>query len=184
MQDKRIMASVFKKSLLVAGVASLLLTTGCAATSVKAAEVSTAPASASGTTAPTKTAEASATPKVAATFAGNFDSLIDTSAMGVKAGESLRVTGGTIKPGAKATVYIAQLMAMPSYDAANDMYRQVGEQVKIGKPVVVTVNAKGQYDVQVPVPAGTAPQEVDVILELTGVDPGAPSGGLFRSRIG
>ena len=158
------------------------MTTGCAATSVKAAEASAAPASASGTAAPTQTAEASATPKVAATFAGNFDSLIDSSPMGVKAGESLQVTGGTIKPGATATVYIAQLMAMPSQDATG-MWHQVGDQIKIGKPVVVTVDEKGQYNVQVPVPAGTAPQEVDVILELTGVDPGKPSGGLFRSRI-
>jgi hypothetical protein len=180
-QNKGIMTAVFKKSLLVAGVASLLLTTGCAATSVKAAEAPAAPASALATAAPTRTAETSAPAQY--TMPYEFDALAYADPMGTKAGESMRVTGGTMKPGAIATVYVSQLMAMPSYNAANDMYYQVGEQVKLTTPVVVTVDEKGQYDIQIPIPAGTAPQEVNVISELTGVAPGEPSGGLSRTSI-
>ena len=87
-----------------------------------------------------------------------------------------------MKPGSIATVYVAQLMAMPSQDATG-MWHQVGEQVKLTEPVSVTVDEKGEYDIQIPIPAGIAPQEVDVISELTGVPPGDPSGGLSRSSI-
>ncbi|WP_426986260.1 hypothetical protein [Pseudarthrobacter sp. Y6] len=174
------MTTVFKMSLLVAGVASLLLTTGCAATSVRAAEAPAAPASASAKAAPTHTAETSAAAQY--TMPYEFDALAYVDPMGTKAGESMRVTGGTMKPGAIATVYVAQLMAMPSQDSTG-MYHQVGEQVKLTAPVVVTVDEKGQYDIQIPIPAGTAPQQVDVISELTGVAPGDPSGGLSRSSI-
>ena len=187
MQNKGIMTAVFKKSLLVTGVASLLLTTGCAATSVKAAEVPSAPESAStpasapATEAPTKSVETG--PPAEYDMPYDFSSLVYADSMGTKAGESMRVTGGTMKPGAVATVYVAQLMAMPSYDAANDMYHQVGEQVKLTTPVSVTVNEKGEYDIKIPIPAGIAPQQVDVIAEVTGADPGSPTAGLSRSSI-
>jgi hypothetical protein len=179
-QNKGIMTAVFKKSLLVAGVASLLLTTGCAATSVKAADAPTTTGSASATDAPTKAAEASKPAQYTMPF--EFDALAFASPMGTKAGESMRVTGGTMKPGSVATVYVAQLMAMPVQDATG-MWHQVGEQVKLTEPVVVTVDEKGQYDIQIPIPAGIAPQEVNVISEVVGGDPTAASGGLSRSRI-
>jgi hypothetical protein len=175
------MTTGLKKSLMVAGVASLLLTTGCAATSAKTAEAPAAPASASAIAAPTQTAATSAAAQYTMPF--EFDSLAYADPMGTKAGESMRVTGGTMKPGAVATVYVAELMAMPSYNAANDMYYQVGEQVKLTEPVVVTVDEKGQYDIEIPIPAGIPPQQVNVISELTGVAPGGPSGGLSRTSI-
>ncbi|HEX9226146.1 MAG TPA: hypothetical protein VF885_05765 [Arthrobacter sp.] len=176
------MTNVFKKSLLVAGIASLLLTTGCAATPVKAAEApaATASSTATATGAPTTTSETG--PPADYDIPYEFDALAYADPRGTKAGESMRVTGGTMKPGAVATVYVAQLMAMPSQDATG-MYHQVGEQIKLTTPVSVTVNEKGEYDVQIPIPAGTAPQQVDVISELTGVAPGDPSGGLSRSVI-
>lgn len=176
MQNKGIMTTVFKKSLLVAGVASLLLTTGCAAASVKAAE---APSSDSATVASTQAAKSSAPAEYSMPY--EFDALAYASPMGTKAGENMRVTGGTMKPGAVATIYVAQPMAI-SQDASG-MWRGVGEQIKLTTPVSVTVNEKGQYDVQIPIPADTAPQQVSVISELTGGDPNQPSGGLSRSSI-
>lgn len=175
------MTTVFKKSLLVAGVASLLLTTGCAAASVQAAEAPASP-TATATATPTETAVANAAATPPASYPVSFDSLIETDPMGVKAGNNLRATGGTIKPGAVATVYVAQLMAMPSQDATG-MWHQVGEQIKLTAPVAVTVDEKGQYDIQIPIPAGITQQQVDVIVELTGVAPGDPTGGLSRTSI-
>ena len=181
------MTAVFKKSLLVTGVASLLLTTGCAATSVKSSEVPSAPesastaASASATEAPTKPVETGAPAEHVVPY--DFSSLVYADPTGTKAGESMRVTGGTMKPGAVATVYVAQLMAPPSYNAANDTYYSVGEQVKLTTPVSVTVNEKGQYDIEIPIPADIAPQPVDVIAEVAGAEAGSPTGGLSRSSI-
>jgi hypothetical protein len=84
-----------------------------------------------------------------------------------KAGSNLRVSGGGYKPGVSVGIFIAQLMPMPSYDAANDMYHQVGEQVHLSKTVTVVTNKQGQFDIQFPVPAGIAPQQVDIISEAT-----------------
>lgn len=188
MKNQKSITNVLKKSLLVAGVASLLLTTGCAATSVKATEApaatdpasASAPATASATEAPIVTVETDASAEYSMPY--DFESLVYADPMGTKAGESMRVTGGTMKPGVVATVYVAQLMAMPSQDATG-MYHQVGEQIKLTEPVSVTINEKGEYDIQIPIPAGIAPQQVDVIAELTGVEPGVASAGLSRTSI-
>lgn len=97
---------------------------------------------------------------------GPFSSRL-VSAQSVKAGSSIRVTGGTYEPGVSVQIYVAQLMAMPSYDAANDMYHQVGEQIHLTETVTATTNEKGQFEIQILIPAGTAPQPVDVISSTT-----------------
>lgn len=81
----------------------------------------------------------------------------------VAAGSSLRVTGGTYEPGTSIQVYGAQQMAMPSYDAANDMYHQVGDEVKLTEVLTVVANDKGQFDIQLPIPSGTAPQLLNIV---------------------
>lgn len=185
MQHKESVKSVVKKSLLVAGVASLLLVTGCASNSAPAAE-SLAPSvteTASASSAPTEadTPATVATQSAAPAYDPHtFDSLVYAD-QSVKAGESLRVTGGGIAPNVTGVVYLQQLMPMPSYDAANDMYHAVGEAVKLSAPFPITTNAEGKYDIQLPVPADLAPQQVDVIVELD-ITQGA-TGGLSRTSV-
>lgn len=81
-------------------------------------------------------------------------------------GGTVRVSGGSYTPGNTIKVQGFQLMPMPSYDAANDMYHQVGEQIPLTSEVVATANEQGQFDIQLPVPAGIAPQQMDIIGQV------------------
>ena len=109
---------------------------------------------------------------------GAFSSRLVADSQSVKAGSSIRVTGGTYAPGVSVKIYGAQLMAMPSYDAANDMYHQVGEQVLLTETITVVTNEKGQFDAQLLIPAGTAPQQIDIISETSD-----GNGDLVRAEI-
>lgn len=81
-------------------------------------------------------------------------------------GGTVRVSGGSYAPGNTIKVQGFQLMPMPSYDAANDMYHQVGEQIPLTSEVIATANEQGQFDIQLPVPAGIAPQQMDIIGQV------------------
>jgi hypothetical protein len=70
-----------------------------------------------------------------------------------------------MEPGLKVQVYAAQQMAMPSQDATG-MWHQVGDEVKVTETATVTVNDKGQFDLDLLIPAGTPPQLLNVQLIL------------------
>lgn len=119
MQSLHIHASVslIKKAAVTA--AALLLTAGCAA-----------PQTASEANSPSATAAAaeSTVAEPAATELAQYPAVVEEDPYGdmlvipaggvVKAGESMPVTGGTLPPGTTVTVYGAEPMGMPSYDAA------------------------------------------------------------------
>lgn len=163
----------FKKAVFAVAVAATFLMTGCAAPSagpapsnaasptVEGTGTSSDPSASPGTGAP---ASAVATP--AQQVSRNYEDRLSVDRYLIKAGENLHVYGGTMTPGIKVQVYAAQQMAMPSYDAKNDMYHQVGNEVKVTKTVTATVNAKGQFDVDLLIPAGTPPQLLNVQLLL------------------
>lgn len=166
-------AKVLKKSLLVAGVAALLLTTGCAATpnNVVADEASpSVSASTEATTAPTASATGAA-PEVGGYIETEDDlfgsRLYADSVNQLKPGETFRVTGGTYQPGDTIKIQGYQLMPMPSYNAAEDMYYQVGEQVPLTEPITVTADEKGRFDTTLMLPAGVPSQQMDVISEVS-----------------
>lgn len=81
----------------------------------------------------------------------------------VKAGTTLHVSGGKYAPGATIQVYVAEPMAQPSYDAATDMYTQVGEEVIITEKITATADAQGNFDVDLLIPATVAPHMVNVL---------------------
>lgn len=85
------------------------------------------------------------------------------AAQEVKAGSTLHVSGGQYAPGATIQVYGAQQMAQPSYDAATDMYTQVGEEVILTEKMTVVANDKGQFDVDLLIPATVAPQMINIL---------------------
>jgi hypothetical protein len=154
-----------KTRILAAGFASLLLA-GCAGSPEASPAETTAPTTAA-TTGTTQAAAASAAPSGDAAYQAYLaNSLFETRLFvdqgGTRAGESIRVTGGTYAPGTTVEVRASQIMAMPSYDAENDMYHQVGEQIHITDVVVVTADAEGKFDTQLQIPAGTPAQQIDV----------------------
>lgn len=163
-----------KKSLLGLGVAAIMLTTGCASTSTVAADnVSPSPSASSSSAEATAVATASATGSPVEVHSGPNDDdlfgdrLYSDSVNYLKPGESFRVTGGTYQPGDTIKIQGYQLMPMPSYNAAEDMYYQVGEQVPLTEPITVTADEKGKFDTTLLVPAGLAPQQMDVISEVS-----------------
>lgn len=152
------------KSALATG-ALLLLATGCAASGASGA-ASDAP-SVSSSSAAAATAAPISTPTMSAPALPAEDPYgwpLVASTQAVKAGDTIRVTGGTLPPGEEVKVYAAKLMAMPSYDAANDMYHQVGEQIPISETISAVTDAEGKYSLDLLIPAGTVPQEFDLIL--------------------
>lgn len=168
-------AFTFKKAVFAVAATATLLLTGCAgATSEPAASTSASPsvdasvAAADPSAAPVSSIPASALAQGGQTAAQQMTpSYQDRLAVGsftIKAGENLHVYGGTLEPGTVVKVYGAQQMAMPSYDAANDMYHQVGDEVKLTDTVTATVDAKGVYDVQLLIPAGTPAQLVNIVM--------------------
>ena len=161
----------FKKAVFAVAVAATFLMTGCAAPNAGSAPSSAAsPAVESSAASSTPSASAATeTPTVqapAAQPARSYEDRLSVGSYFVKAGENLHVYGGTMEPGIVVQVYAAQQMAMPSYDAANDMYHQVGDEVKVTETVTATVDAKGQFDVDLLIPAGTPPQLLNVQLLL------------------
>lgn len=58
-------------------------------------------------------------------------------------------------------------MAMPSYDAANDMYHAVGDLVVITEKLTVVTDAEGQYAVDLPIGAHLLPQQLHVYAEAS-----------------
>lgn len=85
------------------------------------------------------------------------------AAQEAKAGSTLHVSGGQYAPGATIQVYGAQQMAQPSYDAATDTYTQVGEEVILTEKMTVVANDKGQFDVDLLIPATVAPQMINIL---------------------
>lgn len=161
----------FKKIVFAAAAAAALLMTGCAGPSVESAPSSSASPAVEGLSASpapsTPAATATATPATpAAQPARSYRDRLSVGSYFVKAGENLHVYGGTMEPGIVVQVYAAQQMAMPSYDAANDMYHQVGDEVKVTETVSATINAQGQFDLDLLIPAGTPPQLLNVQLLL------------------
>lgn len=166
----------FKKAAFAAAAVATLLITGCSAPSAEPASSSTptsASATASATPTATETAAAGvdtpvstddATPYMAGAAVGSYQDRLAVGSSVIKAGEKLHVYGGTLEPGSIVKVYGAQQMAPPSYDAANKMYVQVGEEVKLTDQVSATVGPKGTYDIELLIPAGTAPQLVNIVM--------------------
>lgn len=166
----------------VAGGALLLLAAGCAATPQAAPDAgSPSPSATSVTATPSQSMQPSQAQYPAADPYGEM--LVIPVRGAVKAGESMPVTGGTLPPGTTVTVYGAQLMAMPSYDAANDMYHQVGEQILITDRVTAVTNAEGGYELNLPFPAGTPAQQVDIIVESSAPSNTGATGSLLRAAV-
>lgn len=162
----------FKKAAFAVAAVAALLLTGCFAPSASDSSPTSAPASATAspsateTVAPVASVPAStdgATPYMASA-AGSYQDRLSVGSSFIKSGESLHVYGGTLEPGTTVKIYAAQQMAPPSYDAANKMYVQVGEEVKVTETVEATVNAKGVYDVQLLIPAGTPAQLLNIVM--------------------
>jgi hypothetical protein len=82
----------------------------------------------------------------------------------VKAGDTLHVSGGSLKPGTTVKVYAAE-QVIATYNAATDMYSGPSE-VIITDAGSVVVDAQGHYDTDLVIPAGTAPQTFNVELIL------------------
>lgn len=180
MQSLHIHASVslIKKAALTA--AALLLTAGCAA-----------PQTASEANSPSATAAAaeSTVAEPAATELAQYPAVVEEDPYGdmlvipaggaVKAGESMPVTGGTLPPGTTVTVYGAEPMGMPSYDAANDMYHAVGDLVVITEKLTAVTDDKGHYTVDLPIGAHLVPQQLHVYAEASAP---AANGGTASMR--
>lgn len=167
----------FKKAAFAAAAVATLLITGCSAPSAEPASSSTptsASAAASATPSPTNDSgmPASALAAPGATMdpipgsagAADADWPLNVGSSTVKSGSELRVFGATLTPGSVVKIYGAQQMAMPSYDAANDMYHQVGDEVILTSTISATVDANGKYDTKLLIPAGTAPQLLNIVL--------------------
>lgn len=168
MQSANFPASILsiKKAAITA--ATLLLTAGCAAPQ---AVNEAGPPSATATAAETAVAEPAATsPAQYPAVVGEDpygDMLVIPARGAVKAGDSMPVTGGTLPPGTTVTVYGAEPMAMPSYDAANDMYHAVGDLVVITEKLTVVTDAEGKYAVELPIGATLAPQQLHIYAEAS-----------------
>lgn len=80
----------------------------------------------------------------------------------VKAGTALHVSGGTYAPGTTITVYAAEPMAAPTQDAEGN-WQQVGDEVYITEKMTATADAKGNFDVDLMIPAGTAPHMINIL---------------------
>lgn len=160
----------FKKAAFAVAVAATFLMTGCAAPNAGPAPSNAASSAVEGTATSSdpSASAATATPTVqapAAQPARTYEDRLSVGSYFVKAGENLHVYGGTMQPGLKVQVYAAQQMAMPSQDATG-MWHQVGDEVKVTETVTVTVNDKGQFDLDLLIPAGTPPQLLNVQLIL------------------
>lgn len=167
-----------KKAAFAAAAAATLLVTGCSAPSESSPASTSAPtsASAAASATPSPTSDsgmpASALAAPGATMdpvpgsagAADADWPLNVGSSTVKAGSELRVYGAGLTPGSVVKVYGAQQMAMPSYDAKNDMYHQVGEEVILTATISATVDANGKYDTKLLIPAGTAPQLLNIVL--------------------
>lgn len=81
----------------------------------------------------------------------------------VKAGTTLHVSGGQYAPGASIQVYGAQQMAPPSLDAATGDYTQSGEEVILTDKMTATADAKGNFDVDLLIPATVIPQMINIL---------------------
>lgn len=161
--------NILTQTLTVVGLSALLLT-GCSAPAPnqKGPVVSeTATPSASETTPAGSTTEPAAVPSdgsgsMTAAQAEDPYGWGLVSVPEVAAGSDLKVSGGQYAPGVTVTVYGQQQMGQPSYDAANDMY-VAGEEVFLTEKVQAVTNDKGQFDTKIPVPAGVAPQLMNVV---------------------
>lgn len=80
----------------------------------------------------------------------------------VKAGMPLHVSGGTYAPGTTITVYAAEPMAAPTMNAEGN-WEQVGDEVIITEKMTATADAKGNFDVDLMIPATVAPHMVNVM---------------------
>lgn len=162
----------FKKAVFAVAVAATFLMTGCAAPSAESAPTNAAKPAVEGSAtssdpsaSPGSGASASAVATAAQQVTRSYEDRLSVGSYFVKAGENLHVYGGTMEPGIKVQVYAAQQTAMPSQDATG-MWHQVGNEVKVTKTATVTVNDKGQFDVDLLIPAGTPPQLLNVQLLL------------------
>lgn len=166
----------FKKTAFAVAAAATLLVTGCSAPASSSPATTSSSASASATAIPSPTNDsgmpASALAAPGATMdpipgsagAADADWPLNVGSSTVKAGSELRVYGAGLAPGSVVKIYGAQQMAMPSYDAANDMYHQVGDEVILTNTISATVDSKGKYDTKLLIPAGTAPQLLNIVL--------------------
>lgn len=160
----------FKKAVFAVAVAATFLMTGCAAPSAGSAPSNAASPAVEGLAASpdssTPAATATATPSAPASQAARtYRDRLSVGSYFVKAGEKLHVYGGRMQPGIKVQVYAAQQMAMPTQDATG-MWHQVGDEVKVTETVTVPIDDKGQFDLDLLIPAGTPPQLLNIQLIL------------------
>lgn len=163
------------KIALTVAVAGALTLTGCASKTVTA-EDAPAPSTVSSSTAtapetPTVGETSSPLPAAPVSEGAVPASAADSepwplhAASTVKAGTDLHVWGETLAPGSTATIHGAEQMAPASYDAATDMYT-AAEEVIVTPTITVTADSAGKYDAQLPIPAGTKPQLLNIVLVL------------------
>lgn len=159
-----------KKAAYAVAATAALLMTGCAGPT---AGSGASPSPTIETSSIAETPSASAAPLASTgqtpvqSMAPSYEDRLAVGSYLIKAGANLHVYGGTLDPGTTVQVYAAQQMAMPSYDAANDMYHQVGDEIKLSDTVTATVDAKGTFDVQLLIPAGTPAQTINIISILS-----------------
>jgi hypothetical protein len=152
--------------MLTGGVCALLLTTGCASTpGTGAAQSTTGTADTTTTAAPASTAAPTAASAASAQASRKYAERLVLGATSVKAGGSLPVSGGTLKPGTKVKVYAAQQM-VATYNPATDMWGSAQGEVLLSNTATAVVDAQGHYDVQLVIRAGTPHQTFNVNLIL------------------
>lgn len=84
------------------------------------------------------------------------------AAQEVKAGTALHVSGGKYAPGASIQIYVAEPMAPPTTNAEGNL-EQVGDEVILTEKVTAVADAKGNFDVDLMIPATVAPHMVNVL---------------------
>jgi hypothetical protein len=163
------MKTLLKTAAIAAGAAALLLTAGCTATPGAGATTDTAsqsPAAAAATAPPADVGKGPESQLPAATEDDMYGSKLYAPRR-VKAGSTLKVTGGTLDPGTKVAVFAARNAAEHTRSATEDMQAYL-DRMMITEMFTAVADAEGRYSVDLPIPAGTEPQQIEVALKLPG----------------
>lgn len=157
-------SSPLKAAMLAAGAATLLLTTGCGAPAA-APEATQAPATSAPATAATSSPSASATKSASGKGAMGQDKYSERlvpDRLLLKAGDTLHLSGGgDLTPGSTLQLYASQQRTV-AYNEKTGMWGATNDEVILTDKVNAVVDAQGHYDVDLLIPAGTAPQTMNV----------------------
>jgi hypothetical protein len=85
----------------------------------------------------------------------------------VKAGSTLKVTGGTLDPGTEVAVFASRDAFEHTQSATEDIQTYM-DRLMITEIFTAVADTEGRYSVDLPIPAGTEPQQIEVTLKLPG----------------